>query len=121
MSLNSESLEFCKDFIEFLNESCSHFHSVEKSKDILLRNDFTEIHEYNTWDLKVNGKYFFTRNGSTVVAFTIGGSYIPQNGFTVLGAHTDSPCLRIKPVACMKKTGTLNLLDPSIDSFEADI
>ena len=44
-----------------------------------------------------------TRNASTIVAFTIGSKWKPGNPIAMVGAHTDSPCLRIKPVS--KKTG----------------
>lgn len=44
-----------------------------------------------------------TRNASTIVAFAIGSKWKPGNPIAMVGAHTDSPCLRIKPVS--KKTG----------------
>ena len=43
-----------------------------------------------------------TRNGSTVVAFAIGAKWQPGNPIAMVGAHTDSCCLRVKPVS--KKT-----------------
>lgn len=51
---------------------------------------FQKISERNPWKgLKTGGKYYFTRNASTIVAFAIGSKYTAGNGFHMIGAHTD--------------------------------
>lgn len=61
--------------------------------------------ERDPWSstLQPGGKYYLTRNSSTIIAFGIGSAWKPGNPLAIVGAHTDSPCLRIKPIS--KRTG----------------
>ncbi|KAL7626020.1 hypothetical protein AAE478_002789 [Parahypoxylon ruwenzoriense] len=93
------------DFLDFVNASPTPYHAVRSSIERLEKAGFSAIKERDNWSsiLRPGGKYYMTRNGSTIVAFAIGAKWKPGNPIAMLGAHTDSPCLRIKPVS--KKSG----------------
>ncbi|KAK5266581.1 hypothetical protein LTR40_014427, partial [Exophiala xenobiotica] len=93
------------DFLDFVNASPTPFHAVKSVKERLSKAGFKEIKEKESWSstCQPGGKYFLTRNSSTIVAFAIGKKWKPGNPISMIGAHTDSPCLRIKPVS--KKQG----------------
>merc|ERR1719228_1175370 len=59
--------------------------------------------------LTQGGKYFYHRNRSTLVAFTVGGQYKPGGEFKIIGAHTDSPVLKVKPVSAKTAHGYIQV------------
>ncbi|XP_058102251.1 probable aspartyl aminopeptidase isoform X2 [Magnolia sinica] len=97
------------DLLSFLNASPTAFHAVDEAKRRLKDAGFEHVSEREDWKLEVGKKYFFTRNYSTIVAFAIGKRYVPGNGFHIVGAHTDSPCLKLKPVSKVAKGGYLEI------------
>lgn len=87
-----------ESFLEFVNYAVSPFHAVQFWKDRLSVKGFTELHEQTHWNLQPGGKYYFSRNQSTLFAFVVGSEYQPKNSaFRIIGAHTDSPCPKLAP------------------------
>ena len=52
----------------------------------------------------MGGKYFVTRNGSSIVAFTVGGGYQSGNGAAIIAGHVDALTARLKPVSQKRNT-----------------
>ena len=82
--------------MDFINSSPDPFHCVKTSTQALECSGFTEWTRDDS-NLVPGGKYYFTRNKSTLVAFAIGKNFKPGNGFKIIGSHTDSPNLKVKP------------------------
>src|SRR6056300_1197923 len=94
---DSRILEFNNRLLEFLANSPTPFHCVSTMSAILSENGFVQLKETELWNLEKGGKYFFTRNGSSIIAFINGTESIVEEGIRMVGAHTDSPCLMVKP------------------------
>jgi len=98
-----------KDFVNFINKSPSPFHAVEYFSNKFSSAGFKELKESEQWDVKPNDKFYVTKNKSMLVAVTVGGKYKPGNGFTIIGAHTDSPCPKIKPKFNKERAGYISV------------
>ncbi|KAJ5998608.1 Aspartyl aminopeptidase [Penicillium sp. IBT 35674x] len=94
-----------QQFLDFVNASPTPFHAVQSAKDLLAKAGFQEIKEKDSWasSCKPGGRYYLTRNTTTLIAFAIGQKWKPGNSIAMIGAHTDSPVLKVKPVS--KKQG----------------
>ncbi|KAK3225117.1 hypothetical protein Dsin_004979 [Dipteronia sinensis] len=107
--INGEVSSVVSDFLDFLNASPTAFHAVDEAKKRLRKAGYEQISEREDWKLEAGKRYFFTRNHSTIVAFAVGKKYVAGNGFYIVGAHTDSPCLKLKPVSKVTKGGFLEV------------
>ena len=95
--IEMEVKSFAREVIEFIDESPSTYHVVKNCSDILDENGFERIMPREKWEIKKGGKYFLKKSSSTIIAFTVGEDFDVKDGFKIFGAHTDSPCFRIKP------------------------
>ncbi len=97
----SKEREFAQELIDFIYDSPSAFHAVENAKELLNAGGFEELKEEERWKLQKGGKYYVTKNDSALTAFIVGTGNVEKDGFKIIGAHTDSPCFRVKPAAEM--------------------
>ena len=88
---------FNDGLIEFLKLSPTPFHAVDYIHETLASAGFTNLYEADAWDLKPGGSYYVMRNDSSLIAFAIGANDVVETGIRMIGAHTDSPCLKVKP------------------------
>ncbi|MCY4427375.1 MAG: M18 family aminopeptidase [Halieaceae bacterium] len=86
-----------ESFLEFLGQATSPFHAVRAMGQQLADAGFTRLREGQEWSTVAGQGYFLTRNDSAIIAFRHGASTGPESGLRMAGAHTDSPCLMVKP------------------------
>ena len=86
-------------FLQFVEASPTPFHATASCVAMLENAGFRKLHEHQTWNEKlyVGGRYYVQRNQSSLLAFVIGKKYEAGQGVHIVGAHTDSPNLRIRP------------------------
>ena len=87
-------------FEEFLENSYTAFHTVANCEKILTEADFKKLTIGQDWKLKDGGKYFVTKNQSTIIAFVVGD--LSNYHFNIVAAHTDSPALKVKGCELIK-------------------
>ncbi len=113
------NIKYANDLIDFLYESPSSYQAVRNVKAALLRKGFKQLHRGGSWDLDKGGKYFATKNGSSLVAFILGTGEIETEGYRIICAHTDSPSLKIKPSPEMIGKG--NYLKLNVETYGGPI
>ena len=93
--------KFATDLLDYIYKSPTAFNAVKTSEKLLIDNGFKELKMNKKWDLQVGGKYYVTKNSSALTAFVINSDSIENEGFRIIGSHSDSPTFRIKPKAEM--------------------
>ncbi len=97
-----------QELLNFLARSPTPYHCVSNLSTSLEEAGFRSLQENSDWAELSPGNYFVTRNGSSIIAFRYCQNPA-QYGFRLVGAHTDSPCLKIKPNAITVNNGYAKL------------
>ena len=84
--------DYKNSLFKFIKNSPTAYHTVASVKERLVSEGYVELSEGCAWELNDGGKYFVTRNGSSVIAFRNSGA----NSFVITASHSDSPAFRVK-------------------------
>lgn len=107
--MNITAIAHARDMLDFIDASPSPWHAVETCKARLDAAGFSPLSELDRWSLEVGGRYYVERGGASIIAFIIGDKPATETGLRLIGAHTDSPGLRLKPKPAEKVGGMLRL------------
>jgi len=97
--------DFNEGLLGFLDASPTPFHATLNMALMLQNAGFIKLEETQEWRLVESGKYFVTRDDSSIIAFT----YPDDKNYTMIGSHTDSPTLKLKPNPVIEGDGVVKL------------
>jgi len=97
--------DFNEGLLGFLDASTTPFHATRNMAMMFENAGFLRLSETEKWDLEKGKKYYLTRNDSSIIAFTYPG----EKNYLLVGAHTDSPNLKLKPNPVIKEHGIVKL------------
>jgi len=93
------------DLLGFIDRSPTPYHAVAESVRRLAAAGYQPLDEAELWELGPGERRYTLRGGGSLLAFEVGQRSPAEAGFCVLGAHTDSPNLRVKPLPDIREAG----------------
>ena len=103
---------YTQPFISFISQNPTVFHAVDHVSQRLCSHGFEKLSERDSWlgQITKGGKYFLERNGSSIIAFSVGSNYKPGDGASIVAAHIDALTTRLKPISSLStKAGYVQL------------
>lgn len=100
-----------QNLLDFIDASPSPWHVVKTIEAQLAAQTppWQRLDETAKWTLQPGGRYYVVRDDSSIILFVQGQKPLTETGFKIVGAHTDSPGLRIKPNAASSADGLVRL------------
>lgn len=90
--------ELSRELLDFLKASPSSFHAVHNIAQQLNDEGYIELREGSVWKLEPEGKYYVTRNDTSIIAFHIGNA-LEDYSFNIAASHSDFPTFKVKEKA----------------------
>ena len=84
-----------KDMLAFLQKSPTAFHAIANIEDKLKEEGYQQLLEGQTWQMQPGGRYYVTRNHSSLIALHVGQD-LSEYGFNVAASHSDCPTFKVK-------------------------
>lgn len=109
MSDTRTSNALALDLVDFIEKGPSPYHAVAEVVRRLESNGFQALDERSEWRLAPGSRRYVVKSGGTLIAFVMGQKPPSETGFLLIGAHTDSPNLRVKPEPDLRVQGTHQL------------
>lgn len=98
-----------QNLLAFIDRSPSAYHAVYSTEQRLQQKGFKLLSEKERWKLNAGDKAYVVRDDSSIIAFCIGKKPLTESGYKIIGAHTDSPGLKIKPNTISQTDGLVRL------------
>jgi aspartyl aminopeptidase len=98
-----------QDLLDFIDASPSPWHAVHTCEARLLGAGYRRLEETERWQLQAGDRCYVVRGGSSIIAFIVGHAPAVEVGLRLIGAHTDSPGLRLKPKPAEDAAGMVRL------------
>src|SRR5262245_23170956 len=93
------------DLLAYVTASPTPFHAVRESVARLEAAGYRALDERDAWALHAGDRVYVVRGGASLAALEIGTAPVAERGFRLVGAHTDSPNLRLKPRPELARAG----------------
>ncbi len=90
-------LDPVRELLDFIAASPTPYHAVRRTTELLMEAGFREQTAASVWEFSPGDRRFVTRDSGSVIAFEVGREPPSFGGFRIVGAHTDSPNLRLRP------------------------
>ena len=109
MTIPANTRQQAQDLLDFIDASPSPWHAVATCEQRLQAAGFARLDETERWTLQAGDKRYVVRGDAAIIAFVVGSAALAESGLRIIGAHTDSPGLRIKPRPAEEVGGMVRL------------